>query len=114
LRDSFTAPLGAITTKDVYGPVERPGPNTRLGLSAVCIWHVTDHYGQVVIYLRENGIVRTAKRKGERRLAFDFSVVQRCHPRRATPRRNDAEKRWEGASSRVVALWDMLLLVLQM
>lgn len=35
LRDSFTAlkkSLGAITAKNMYDPIERPGPNTRLGL----------------------------------------------------------------------------------
>jgi DinB family protein len=65
LRDSFTAmkkSLGAITDKNMYDPMERPGPNTRLGLGVVCIWHVADHYGQAVIYLRENGIVPPASR----------------------------------------------------
>jgi DinB superfamily len=65
LRDSFTAlnkSLGAITDKNMYDPLERAGPNTRLGLGVVCIWHVADHYGQVVIYLRENGIVPPASR----------------------------------------------------
>jgi hypothetical protein len=63
LRDSFTAlkkSLGAISEKNMYDPIERPGPNTRLGLGVVCIWHVADHYGQMVIYLRENGIVPPA------------------------------------------------------
>ncbi len=67
LRDSFTAlkkSLGAITAKNMYDPIEGPyaGPNTRLGLAVVCVWHVADHYGQVVIYLRENGIVPPASR----------------------------------------------------
>jgi hypothetical protein len=67
LRDSFTVlkkSLGAITAKNMYDPIEGPnaGPNTRLGLGVVCVWHVADHYGQVVIYLRENGIVPPASR----------------------------------------------------
>jgi hypothetical protein len=65
LRDSFTAlkkSLGAITEKNMYDPIERPTPNTRLGLGVISIWHVADHYGQVVIYLRENGIVPPASR----------------------------------------------------
>jgi hypothetical protein len=65
LRDSFAAlkkSLGAITEKNMYDPIERPAPNTRLGLGVICIWHVADHYGQVVIYLRENGIVPPASR----------------------------------------------------
>jgi hypothetical protein len=67
LRDSFTAlkkSSAAISAKNMYDPIEGPyaGPNTRLGLGVVCVWHVADHYGQVVIYLRENGIVPPASR----------------------------------------------------
>jgi uncharacterized damage-inducible protein DinB len=67
LRASFTAikkPLSEITAKNMYDPIEGPyaGPNTRLGLAGVCIWHVADHYGQLVIYLRENGIVPPGSR----------------------------------------------------
>ena len=67
LRDSFTAlkkSLAAITTKNMYDPIEGPyaGPNTRLGLAQVCIWHTADHYGQMVIYLRLSGIVPPASR----------------------------------------------------
>jgi len=63
LRDSFAAirkSLGAIDAKNMFDPVEGPyaGPNTRLGLAAVVVWHAADHYGQVLLYLRENGIVR--------------------------------------------------------
>jgi len=67
LRDSFTAlkkSLYAITPQNMYDPIEGPyaGPNTRLGLAAVCIWHAADHYGQMVLYLRLNGIVPPASR----------------------------------------------------
>jgi hypothetical protein len=33
------------------------GPNTKLGISVIAVWHITDHYGQLVAYLRLNGIV---------------------------------------------------------
>lgn len=33
------------------------GPSTRLGLAVKAVWHITDHYGQLVEYLRMNGIV---------------------------------------------------------
>jgi hypothetical protein len=33
------------------------GPNTRLGIAVTAVWHMTDHYGQLVEYLRMNGIV---------------------------------------------------------
>ncbi len=67
LRESFAAlkkPLSAITAKNMYDPIEGPyaGPNTRLGLAEVCIWHAADHYGQLIIYLRLNGIVPPASR----------------------------------------------------
>jgi len=67
LRDSFAAlkkSLNAINEKNKFDPIEGPyaGPNTRLGMAGVAIWHVSDHYGQVVIYLRMNGIVPPASR----------------------------------------------------
>lgn len=36
--------------------------NTRLGLAAVIVWHNANHYGQMVFYLRENGIVPPGSR----------------------------------------------------
>ena len=67
LRDSFAAirkSLGAIDARNMFDPVEGPyaGPNTRLGLAAVVVWHAADHYGQVLLYLRENGIVPPVSR----------------------------------------------------
>lgn len=67
LRDSFKAlekSLGAITKENMFEPIEGPyaGPNTRLGLATVCIWHIADHYGQLVLYMRLNGIVPPASR----------------------------------------------------
>jgi hypothetical protein len=67
LRNSFAAmnnSLNAVTSKNMYEPIEGPygGPNTRLGIAGLAIWHVADHYGQIVIYLRLNGIVPPASR----------------------------------------------------
>jgi len=67
LRDSFAAirkSLGAIDSKNMFEPIERPytSPNTRLGLATVVIWHAADHYGQMLLYLRLNGIVPPASR----------------------------------------------------
>ena len=67
LRDSFAATrksLGAIDTKNMFDPIEGPyaGPNTRLGLAEVVVWHNADHYGQMVLYLRLNDIVPPASR----------------------------------------------------
>jgi len=67
LRDSFAAireSLGATTSQNMFAPIEGPyaGPNTRLGLATVVIWHNADHYGQMSLYLRLNGIVPPASR----------------------------------------------------
>ena len=67
LRDSFAAirkSLSAIDAKNMFDPIEGPyaGPNTRLGLATVVVWHAADHYGQMILYLRENGIVPPASR----------------------------------------------------
>lgn len=67
LRDSFTAlkkSLSAVNIKNMFDPIEGPyaGPNTRLGLAEVCVWHNADHYGQMAIYLRLNGIVPPSSR----------------------------------------------------
>jgi hypothetical protein len=35
---------------------------TRLGMASVAISHVADHYGQLVVYMRLNGIVPPASR----------------------------------------------------
>lgn len=60
IRKSFTA----ITAKNQFDPIEGPyaGPNTRLGLATVVIWHNADHYGQMTVSLRLNGIVPPASR----------------------------------------------------
>lgn len=67
LRDSFAAirkSLGAMDAKSMFDPIEGPyaGPNTRLGIATVIVWHNADHYGQMVLYLRENNIVPPASR----------------------------------------------------
>jgi hypothetical protein len=67
LRDSFAAlnkSLNAVTAKNMYDPIDGvyATPNTRLGLAGIAIWHVADHYGQIVMYLRLNGIVPPASR----------------------------------------------------
>ncbi len=67
LRNSFAAmnaSINAISSKNMYDPIEGryAGPNTRLGLAGTAIWHVADHFGQLVMYLRLNGIVPPASR----------------------------------------------------
>jgi len=67
LRDSFAAlekSIGAIDAKNMFDPIDGPygGPTTRLRLAGLCIWHAADHYGQMTLYLRLNGIVPPASR----------------------------------------------------
>jgi uncharacterized damage-inducible protein DinB len=62
LRDSFeygNKVLATINEKNAMDRVEGRygGPNTKLGIAVIAVWHITDHYGQVVYYLRLNGIV---------------------------------------------------------
>lgn len=62
LRDSFdygNHVLSTINAQNALVRVEGPyaGPNTRLGLAVAAVWHIADHYGQVVEYLRMNRIV---------------------------------------------------------
>jgi uncharacterized damage-inducible protein DinB len=38
------------------------GQSTRLGITTLAVWHASDHYGQLVVYLRLNGIVPPASR----------------------------------------------------
>jgi uncharacterized damage-inducible protein DinB len=77
LRDSFAAlkkQLTALTAKNMFDPIEGPyaSPNTRLGLAEVCIWHAADHYGQMIIYLRENGIVPPTSRAAPPKLQEQY------------------------------------------
>ena len=67
LRDSFAAAtksLAAMNEKNMFDPIEGPyaAPATRLGLATTIIWHAADHYGQMALYLRLNGIVPPSSR----------------------------------------------------
>ncbi len=67
LRESFayaSEVLGRLTSGNALEPTDGPygGHNSRLGLSTLAVWHASDHYGQLVVYLRMNGIVPPASR----------------------------------------------------
>ena len=68
LRDSFDYGNRVLATIDSQNALERvegryAGPSTRLGMAVTAVWHVTDHYGQIVEYLRMNGIVPPSMQK---------------------------------------------------
>jgi hypothetical protein len=57
LKDSFdygNRVLATLTANNALDRVEGryADPTTKLGISVVAVWHVTDHYGQLVEYLR--------------------------------------------------------------
>jgi len=63
LKDSFVtahAYVDAITPENAF--VTLPGGNTRAGTASLGMAHFMDHYGQLVEYLRMNGIVPPASR----------------------------------------------------
>ena len=68
LKESFAYVHKAIATineKNLVGTVKSPfgeGAVSRLGLATSVAWHGFDHYGQMVEYLRMNGIVPPASR----------------------------------------------------
>ena len=68
LKDSFTYLHKAVATveeKNLVDPIKSPFGDrmvTRLGLSASVAAHCSDHYGQMVEYLRMNGIIPPASR----------------------------------------------------
>jgi len=68
LRDSFAYAdrvLRTMTPANALEPAGGPygGKSTRLGLTTAAVWHASDHYGQLVMYLRMNGIVPPASRR---------------------------------------------------
>jgi uncharacterized damage-inducible protein DinB len=68
LKDSFDYSNRVLATLTAQNQLDRvegryAGPNTKLGISVSAVWHVTDHYGQLVEYLRMNGIVPPATQK---------------------------------------------------
>jgi uncharacterized damage-inducible protein DinB len=66
LRNSYAFAQQAIDTITVENAFEQLGGEhkaTRAGLVATALAHTNDHYGQMVVYLRMNGIVPPASRK---------------------------------------------------
>src|SRR5271167_778900 len=69
LKDSFAyahKATASITDANALEPIPVPfskDKGTRVGMATVFAWHGFDHYGQMVEYLRMNGIVPPASRQ---------------------------------------------------
>ncbi|HEV8046372.1 MAG TPA: DinB family protein [Terriglobales bacterium] len=68
LKDSFSyvhKATATINEGNLLNPIKSPfgsGMTTRLGMSTLIVGHCFDHYGQMVEYLRLNGIIPPASR----------------------------------------------------
>jgi uncharacterized damage-inducible protein DinB len=72
LRESFDYAqrvLRTMTLANALDPAGGPygGASTRLELTTLAVWHASDHFGQLVVYLRLNGIVPPASQPARSR-----------------------------------------------
>jgi uncharacterized damage-inducible protein DinB len=71
LKDSFAyveKAVESVNEGNLLTPIPSPfgegeGKVTRLGMATLVVGHCFDHYGQIVVYLRMNGIVPPASRQ---------------------------------------------------
>jgi hypothetical protein len=69
LKDSFAyvhKAVGSLNDANMLSPIKYPfgeGNTTRLAMATLTVGHCFDHYGQMVEYLRMNGIVPPASRR---------------------------------------------------
>jgi len=68
LKDSFAyahKAAASVNETNLVDPIKSPfgsGQTTRLGMATLIVGHCFDHYGQMAVYLRMNGIVPPASR----------------------------------------------------
>lgn len=62
LKDSFAVAHSAVDTMTADNAFEMTKTGTRAGMTSLGLAHAMDHYGQMVEYLRMNGIVPPASR----------------------------------------------------
>jgi uncharacterized damage-inducible protein DinB len=65
LKDSYAFAQQAIETITAENAFQEFGDHkvTRAGMVAMALAHTNDHYGQMVVYLRMNGVIPPASRK---------------------------------------------------
>jgi hypothetical protein len=59
---TITETNALLVLNDPDLPFSQPNFRTRLALANFAVWHASDHYGQMVVYLRMNGIVPPASK----------------------------------------------------
>jgi uncharacterized damage-inducible protein DinB len=64
LKDSFVQAHAYVDSITLENAFVNTANGTRAGQAAFGIAHFMDHYGQMVVYLRMNGIVPPASRGG--------------------------------------------------
>jgi hypothetical protein len=62
LKDSFEYGNKVAATLNAKNEMDQVdgqygAPNTKLGVGLIAVWHIADHYGQIVEYVRLSGIV---------------------------------------------------------
>jgi len=68
LKDSFAyahKAVASLNESNAVASIKSPfgeGTTSRLGMSSLIVAHCFDHYGQMVVYLRMNGIIPPASR----------------------------------------------------
>ncbi len=68
VKDSFAyshRAMASLTNQNVFQQVPGPfgSPASKLSLANIAVSHSFDHYGQMVVYLRMNGIIPPASRR---------------------------------------------------
>ena len=63
LKDSYALGHRAAATLTPENMLQPAGSSTRVARATFCVAHAYDHYGQIVEYLRMNGIVPPASRE---------------------------------------------------
>jgi DinB superfamily len=64
VKDSFAyahKAVASLNDKNLLEPIN--GRGTHLGSANLMVWHSFDHYGQMVVYARMNGIIPPASRQ---------------------------------------------------
>ena len=67
LKEAFDYSNRVLATIDANPMAQVSGPyggtNSKLGIAVLAVWHLSDHYGQLVLYLRMNNIVPPATKR---------------------------------------------------